>query len=202
MGVRHGTGEPQLHVEAAAGVKLAPGDGGRHHFQPRLLPALRRAQQRPAVQRLERQRVQHGRHEAGVRGGREPRRALHRRATKRRERQLLLARHAMGNACLYYDSAARRPSGAWPLLGAHRRRELLGLELRLQGDAPALRQGAQGDGGWPGRPHPLCSRHLHSGGQQDQRLPDGSQSAEGRPYLQRSVRHRDAGRLTSGEHGA
>ena len=75
VGVRHGAGEPQLHVQAPAGIELAAGDGGRHRFQPRLLPALRRAQQRSAVQGLEGQRLQHGRHEAGVRGGREPRRA-------------------------------------------------------------------------------------------------------------------------------
>ena len=40
VGIRHGAGEPQLHVEAAAGVQLAAGDGGRHRFQPRLVPAL------------------------------------------------------------------------------------------------------------------------------------------------------------------
>ena len=32
--------EPQLHVEAAAGMQLAAGDGRRHRFQPRLVPAL------------------------------------------------------------------------------------------------------------------------------------------------------------------
>ena len=40
VGVRHGAGEPQLHVQAVAGVQLAAGDGGRHRFQPRLVPAL------------------------------------------------------------------------------------------------------------------------------------------------------------------
>ena len=91
--------------------------------------------------------LQHGRHEAGVRGGREPRRPLHRRAPQRRERHILLARHPMGDAGLHHDPAPRRPSGARPLLGADRRRELLGLELRLQGDAAAVRKGAQGHGG-------------------------------------------------------
>ena len=37
----------------------------------------------------------------------------------------------VGDAVLHHDPAARRPSGARPLLGADRRRELLGLELRL-----------------------------------------------------------------------
>ena len=126
--------------QAPAGVQLAAGDGRRHRFQPRLVPALRRARHRSAVQGLEGQPVQPRRHEAGVRGGREPRRALHRRAPQRRERQLLLAHHAMGDAGLHHDPAARRPSGARPFLGADRRRELLGLELRLPGDAPALRR--------------------------------------------------------------
>ena len=70
---------------------------------------------------------------AGVRGRREPRRAAHRRASQRRERQLLLAHHAVGDAVVHDDSAARRPSGARTFLGADRRRELLGVELRLQG---------------------------------------------------------------------
>ena len=39
----------------------------------------------------------------------------------------------VGDAVLHDDPAARRPSGARPLLGADRRRELLGLELRLPG---------------------------------------------------------------------
>ena len=54
VGIRHGAGEPQLHVEAAPGVQLAAGDGRRHRFQPRLVPALRRAQHRSAVQGLAR----------------------------------------------------------------------------------------------------------------------------------------------------
>ena len=44
------------------------------------------------------------------------------------------------------DPAPRRPSGAWAFLGVDRRPELLGLELRLQGNAPAVGERAQGDG--------------------------------------------------------
>ena len=72
-----------------------------------------------------------GRHEAGVRGRREPRRPLYRRPPKCRGRQLLLADHPMGDAVLHDDPAARRPHRARPLLDPDRRRELLGLELRL-----------------------------------------------------------------------
>ena len=32
--------EQQLHLEALAGMQLAAGDGRRHRFQPRLVPAL------------------------------------------------------------------------------------------------------------------------------------------------------------------
>ena len=71
----------------------------------------------------------------GVRSRRERRRPLHRRAPQRRERQLLLAHHAIGDAVLHHDAAARRPHGARPFLGPDRRRELLDLELRLSSDA-------------------------------------------------------------------
>ena len=62
---------------------------------------------------------------------------LYRRPPQRRERQLLLAHHAVGHAVLHDDPAARRPSGARPFLDSDRRRELLGLELRLPPDARA-----------------------------------------------------------------
>ena len=52
----------------------------------------------PLFKGVEGQQVQSRRHEAGVRGGREPRRPLYRRPPQCRERQLLLAHHAMG-AC-------------------------------------------------------------------------------------------------------
>ena len=71
----------------------------------------------------------------GVRSGRERRRPLHRRPPQRRGRQLLLAHHAIGDAVLHHDRAARRPHGARPFLDPDRRRELLGLELRLSSDA-------------------------------------------------------------------
>ena len=45
--------------------------------------------------------------------------------------QLLLAHHPVGHAVVHHDPAARRSSGARPLLDPDRRRELLGMELRL-----------------------------------------------------------------------
>ena len=97
VGVRHGTGRAMLHLQAAAGIELAAGDGRRHRFQPRLVPAPRRPRHRPAVQGRQGQRVQHLRHAAALRGGREHRRPLHRRPPQCRERQLLLAHHASGS---------------------------------------------------------------------------------------------------------
>ena len=70
----------------------------------------RRPQHRPDVQGRQGQPVQPRRQQAGVRGGGEPRRPLHRRAPQRRERQLLLAHHPMGDADLHHDPAARRSS--------------------------------------------------------------------------------------------
>ena len=48
--------EQTLHLQAPAGVQLAAGDGGRHRFQPRLVPASRRSELRPAVQGRQGQR--------------------------------------------------------------------------------------------------------------------------------------------------
>ena len=47
------------------------------------------------------------RHAAAFRGGGAARRALHRRPPQCRERQLLLAHHALGDADLHHDPAAR-----------------------------------------------------------------------------------------------
>ena len=71
------------------------------------------------------------RHAAVFRGRGAAGRALYRRAPQRRERQLLLAHHAVGDALLHHDPAARRPPDPRPLLDPDRRRELLGVELRL-----------------------------------------------------------------------
>ena len=50
-----------LRLQAAAGMQLPAGDGRRHRFQPRVLAARQRAQQGPAVQGLQGQRVQRSR---------------------------------------------------------------------------------------------------------------------------------------------
>ena len=85
-------------VQAPAGMQLAAGDGRRHRFQPRVVPAPRRTQHRPAVQGREGQPIQSRRHASRFRGRRKPGRPLHRRAPQRRERQLLLAHHPVGDA--------------------------------------------------------------------------------------------------------
>ena len=127
--------DADVHDQAPAGMQLAAGDGGRHRFEPRVVPASRRPQLRPAVQGRQGQPVQPERLAAGVRGRREPRRPVHRRAPQRRERPLLLADHAVGHAVVHDDRAARQPLRARALLDPDRRRELLGLELRLPPDS-------------------------------------------------------------------
>ena len=119
--VRDGAAGAQLHLEAAAILQLAAGNGGRHRFKPCLLAAPRRAAQRSADARLARQPVQHGRRDAGVRGGGPPRRPVHRRQAQRRGRRLLLADHPVVHAVVHHDRAARQPSGARPFLDPDRR---------------------------------------------------------------------------------
>ena len=132
------------------------------------------------------QQLQPQRRAAGVRGGREPRRPVHRRPPQRRERQLLLADHAMGDAVVHDDRAARRPHRARPLLDSDRRRELLGLELRLPSHARAhRRRSARRCAAGKGMHVPICSGDLPAARQQGQRLPDGPRRAEARRQLQR-----------------
>ena len=129
--VRAGPARADLHLQALAGMQLAAGLRGRHRLQPRVVPALGRAEERPAVQGRQGQRVQHGRPQAVLRGGRLRRRPVRRRAPQRRGRHVLLAHHAVGDAVLHDGAAARRPPDARPLLDPDRRRELLGVHLRL-----------------------------------------------------------------------
>ena len=92
------------------------------------------------------------RHAAAFRGRGAARRALHRRPPQRRERQLLLAHHPLGDADLHHDPAARRSSDPRPFLDSDRRCELLGLDLRLPSGARALRPRGRGACG----PAPAC----------------------------------------------
>ncbi len=119
MGIYHRSGNAPVRGQALAGKQLAAGHGRRHRLQPRVVPALGRPQFRPSVQGIEGQSVLNL---SDTRPHFEVAEALgglvHRRATQRRERQLLLAHHALGDAELYDDRAARRPSGSWPFLGA------------------------------------------------------------------------------------
>ena len=193
--------EQSLHLQAAAGVELAAGDGRRHRFQPRLVPASRRPRLRSAVQGRQGQPVQPLRHAAAFRGGGAAGRALHRRAPQCRERQLLLAHHAVGDAELHDDPAARRPSDARPLLGADRRPQLLGLDLRLPSDPRADQGRARRDGSRPGPALQIRAGQLSSARQQGQRLPDGPRRPARRQDLQRHRGFRDPGFVAAGEHG-
>ena len=145
VGVRHRSRRAPLRRQAHPGIELAAGDGGRHRFEPRVVPAPRRSQHRSAVQGRQGQPVQHGGLAAGVRGGRERRRPLHRRPPQCRERPLLLAHHPVGDAVLHHDRAARQPFGPRPFLDPDRRRELLDLELRLSPDPRTHRRRGRGD---------------------------------------------------------
>src|SRR5262249_22267149 len=120
---------------------------------------------------------------------------------QRRERQLLLAHHALGDALLHHDPAARRPPDPRPLLDPDRRRELLGLELRLSSGTRAHPARGRGHARRRGRSLQVHPRRLSAARQQGQRLSDRPRGAEGRQDLQRRRRLRDPGRLAAGEHG-
>ena len=68
--------------------------------------------------------------------------------------------------------------------------------------APLTRIGGGGDARRQGHSRALHPRHLPADRQQGQRLPDGPRGAEARRDLQRRRRHRHAGRVAAGEHGA
>ncbi len=68
-------GPAALRLQAGAGIELAAGHGGRHQFKPRVIPASRRPQFRPAVQGRQGQPVQYRRLAAGVRSRRKRRAA-------------------------------------------------------------------------------------------------------------------------------
>ena len=203
-GVRMGdaAGRALLQHQAPAGVQLPPGDGGRHRFQPRLVPAFRRHASRSAPSQHQ-GRALSGRPEAEVRDRGIVRRAVHRGAAERRGGPLLLAHHPVDHA-LVHDGAALRPQRAQRArLGADRRRELLHLDLHLSSDAAAERHGARRDA--QGRRHPRAAhsrRHVPADHQQGQRLQHGPRGAEARRDLLRRARHRHAGRLGAGKHGA
>ena len=88
---------------------------------------------------------------------------LRRGTSQRRGRQVLLADHALGHAELHDGAAARRPPRPRPLLGADRRRELLGLHVRLPPDPRAHRRRGAGDEGRPRRPQPEHPGHVPAG---------------------------------------
>ena len=158
-------------------------------------------QQRPVVQGLARQPVQPERQPAVLRGGGAPVRPVHRRAAAGGGRAVLLADHALGDAVLHHGSAARRPPDARAFLDPDRRRELLGLELRLPPGACADGDGGAAHARRARGAQRVRARHLPAAGEQGQRLPDGPRGAEGGHHLQRGEGDRDPGRVVAGKHG-
>ena len=137
----------------------------------------------PLMQGARGNRVQHGRHHGALRGRGTPGRVVHRCAAQGGSGQHLLAGHAVVHAVLHHDRASRQPSGARAFLDPDRRRQLLGVELRLPSDARVDRGRSAGDARRQRHPCAACAGHVHPGGQPRQRLPDGSRGAAGRRDL-------------------
>ena len=105
---------------------------------------------------------------------------------------------------LHADPAARRPSDRRPLLGADRRRELLGVELSTTMPTRALTQrGARGDAtparasmrrSMPGTFRPVANKD------NDYLMDRAAQKAGRTSQRRRRLRH--AGRVAAGKHGA
>ena len=113
-----------LHLQAHAGMQLAAGDGRRHRFRARVVPAPLRPQERLAARQQGRRA--HRQDRRRLRGDRDRRRHGDRRAPPGAGRPLLLAHHAMDHAVPHHDPALRRQRAQRPRLGADRRRELHG----------------------------------------------------------------------------
>ena len=62
--------------------------------------------------------------------------------------------------------------------------------------------GSLGDAGRRGHPRQIRARHFHPARQQGEQLSDGPRGAAARPFLHRRRRHRHAGCLDPGKHGA
>ena len=129
VGICADAGGSPFCIEAPAGIELAPGNGRRDRIPatyPFSIPvnstATHYSKARRATNTISATPSRSSR-------SLKVRAASYRRTPQRRERQLLLANHTMGDACLHNDPPARRPSGSRTFLGADRRRELLGLEL-------------------------------------------------------------------------
>ena len=126
-----------LRLQAHAGMQLAAGDGRRHQFRPRLVPAshdlksdslhVSKGAELTAKTDVAFEVIE----TAGgmVIGVRRPAQAGH----------LLLAHHAMDHAVPHHDPALRRQRAQRPRLGADRRRELHVVVLHASSDAAADR---------------------------------------------------------------
>ena len=141
--VVHRAARIALHLQAHAGMQLAAGDGRRHRFRARVVPAPLRPQERLAACQQGRRADRQDRRR--LRGDRDRRRHGDRRAPPGAGRPLLLAHHAMDHAVPHHDPALRRQRAQRPRLGADRRRELLVVVLHASSDARAHRPRAARD---------------------------------------------------------
>src|SRR6476646_9055230 len=141
-------------------------------------------------------------HVSFLHSGDKQREPLHRGAAERRGGLLLLAHHPVDHALVHHGAALRPQRAQRARLGADRRRNLLYLDLHLPSDAALVGHGDRRHE--KGRRHPCAahSRHVPADHQQGQRLHDGPRGAEARRDLLRRARHRHAGRLGAGKHGA
>ena len=202
MGICPGASGTNIRLQTPAGMQLAASHGRRHRLQPRLVLASWRSGLGSAVQGRQRQSIQFIGHAATFRSGRAAGRTVHRRAAQCREREILLAHHAVGDAMFHHDPAARRSSDPRPLLGADRRRELLGLVVRLPPGTGTDQNRGRRHEGRRRRALQIRSGHVPPARQQGQRLSDRSRGAEGRQNLQRRCGFCHAGCLIAGKHGA
>ena len=140
-GVRMGAAQAvaALHLQALAGEQLSAGDGRRHRFEPRLVPASRRSQFRSAAQEHRRREIR-AQHQHGVRHPGIARRPADRRAPQCRSGLPLLAHHAMADALVHADPALQGPRRQRPRLGADGRLQLHGLDHDVPSGARPYRR--------------------------------------------------------------
>ena len=135
-------GAPQavaaLHHQALAGEQLAAGDGRRHRFEPRVVPASRRSQFRSAAQEHRRREIR-AQHQHRVRHSGVARRPPDRRTAQCRSGLSLLAHHAMADAVVHADPALQGAGRERPRLGADGRLQLHGVDHDVPSGARSVR---------------------------------------------------------------
>ena len=150
--------EPRVRFQAAAGMQLSAGDGGRHRHQPRRRTCTAtKWTDDPMHQGTQGQRVHQGRRQRGVRRSRSTAFGLTLYGRRNGEPDSYYWRdHAVAVPVVHADSAVRRSCARRPRLGADRRPPLLGLEHQLpSATSRCTADGAAAHGGRQG--HPLAS---------------------------------------------